>query len=346
MDKIKWAIVGTGLIAGRFSEGLQLVADAERTAIVSRRQETAHAFAERYGFQASYDDFGTMLAQARPDIVYVAVPNDLHIGYVMQALAAGVPVLCEKPMADNLPQLQLMRQEAKRQDRFLMEGMWSRCFPAVRQVREWIASGEIGRVLNVRAFFDIRPDRTDWQLWKAGIEHAGGALRDVGIYALALAFTGFPEYPERAFSSFISNGEVDEHCDIMLQYRDGGTSMLSASFDRVSDHAAEIVGEKGRITLGPVFWKPTTAVLIREAGSDGQADADGNTLVFEQPFAATGFQFEIMRVQECLRQGLRECPDFTLQESEDICRLIDSLRRDWGIVYASDPNVSTIISPN
>lgn len=337
MEKIRWAIAGPGMIAGRFCEGLELVPDAVRAAVCSRQIGTARRFAEHWGFASAYDDFGTMLAEARPDIVYIAVPNDIHIGYVLQALDAGVHVLCEKPMADNLPQLQQMLARAAARDRFLMEGMWTRCFPAVRQAREWIARGEIGKVLNVRAFFDICPNRSDWQLWKAGIEHAGGALRDVGIYALAMAFAGFPDEPERVYSSFISNGEVDEHCDLMLKYANGGTSMLSASFDRVSSHVAEFVGDKGRITLGPVFWKPTTATMIREApvSLSRAADLEG-AVVFEEPYAATGFQFEIMRVQECLRQGLRESPDFTWRESESICRVIDGLRREWGIVYASD----------
>ncbi|MGI6299118.1 MAG: Gfo/Idh/MocA family protein [Saccharofermentanales bacterium] len=334
MDKIKWGIVSTGMIASRFAESMRLVPDAEKTAVVSRKLERATEFAKKYGFRESYDDFTTMLNQAKPDIVYVAVPNDLHFEYVMQALEAGVHVLCEKPMADNLPQLQLMYNKAKEKNLFLMEGMWSRCFPAIRTVREWIRKGEIGRVLHVRAFFDIKPDRNNWQPWKAGIKHAAGAIRDVGIYSLAMAFIGFPEYPANVFSSHLMNGEVDEHSSLLLTYADGGSCQLSASFDRVSDHSAEIVGETGRIHIGPHFWKPSKAVLISEP-SEG-LPTDKSKYQFEEPYPEFGFQYEIARVQECLREGLLECPDFTRRESEDICRLIDQLRQEWGIVYASD----------
>ncbi len=338
MAKYKWAIVGTGIIAGRFAESMRLVPDAEGTAIVSRKPEKAAEFAEKHGIRSSYASFSTMLAEARPDIVYIAVPNDLHFAYVMQALNAGVHVLCEKPLADNLPQLQLMYKKAEEKNCFLMEGMWTRCFPAIRTAREWIRNGEIGRVLHVRAFFDLKPAPGHMQAWKFGVNHAAGALRHVGIYSLAMAFIGFPDYPEYVYSSCLKNDEVDLHSSLLLTYADGGSCQLSGSLDRVSNHSAEIIGETGRIVVGPHFWQPSKALLISEP-SEG-LPTDQAKFQFDQPYDDFGFQFEIARVQECLRAGLLECPDFTWRESEDICRLIDQLRQDWGIVYASDHTFS------
>jgi len=327
MKDIKWAIVGTGHIADSFAKGMQLVPDAVRSAVVSRHDDTAANFARKHGFLSSFSDFSKMLQTEHPDIVYIAVPNDLHFSYVMDALDAGVHVLCEKPMADNLPQLRAMLEKARDQRLFLMEGMWTRCFPAVHQMRQWIASGAIGRVMTVRTFFDINPDRASWQLWKAGLDHAGGALRDIGIYCLAMAMIGFPVPPQKVLSSFISNGEVDIRCDLLLQYADGGTAMLGAAFDRVSDHKAVIIGETGRIELGPEFWHPSSAVLIKN---------DGSTTTFSEPYEATGFQYEIRRVHDSLNAGQLECQDFTWNESIQICALIDQLRREWNIVYRSD----------
>ena len=99
-------------------------------------------------------------------------------------------------MVDNRRQLDAVLAKAREKDVFLMEGMWTRCFPAVRQARSWIAEGKIGKPLTVKSGFDIKPDVSDWQPWKGGISHAGGALRDVGIYALAMAQMVFPESPK------------------------------------------------------------------------------------------------------------------------------------------------------
>lgn len=329
MENVKWAVVGTGYIADRFVKGMLCVPDAQLTAVVSRSAETAALFARKYGFRSSYADYQQMLQKERPDIVYIAVPNDCHFKYVMEALDAGVHVLCEKPMADHANQLQIMLQKAKSMNLFLMEGMWTRCFPAVHQMRQWIAAGEIGRILTVRTYFDINPDRADWQLWKAGIEHAGGALRDIGIYSLAMAMIGFPEFPQKICSSFVSNGEVDIRCDLFLQYADSGTAMLGAAFDRISDHKSTIIGEKGQIEIGPEFWHPSKAVLTKN---------DGSTTIFDESYEATGFQFEIRQVQDCLRAQLKECPDFTWNDSIQICTLIDQLRHEWNIYYRSEIN--------
>ena len=84
-----------------------------------------------------------MLRNARPDIVYIAIPNDCHFSYIMTVLEAGIPVLSEKPMVDNRRQLDAVLAKAREKDVFLMEGMWTRCFPAVRQARSWIAEGKI-----------------------------------------------------------------------------------------------------------------------------------------------------------------------------------------------------------
>ena len=205
MERIRWAIVGTGYIANQFAQGLMLVKDAQAVAVVSRNAKKAKEYADLYHVEASYVDYHRMLAEAKPDIVYVAVPNDCHVDYIIPALQAGVHVLSEKPMADNSAQLKLILDKAREKGLFVMEGMWTRSFPAVRQVRQWIKEGKIGKPLAVHAHFDIQPEYDHWQVWKAGIAHTAGALRDVGIYALAMAYFVFPEEPVKVYSNMVKN---------------------------------------------------------------------------------------------------------------------------------------------
>ena len=211
-----------------------------------------------------------------------------------------------------------------------MEGMWTRCFPAVRKAAEWIREGKIGEPLSVRSGFDIKPDAGDWQPWKGGIRHAGGALRDVGIYALAMAYMVFPDGPETVYSVMKSNGEVDESFHMMMAYEDGKTAFLSGAFNQISDHWTEIIGDKGRIVIGPEFWHPKTAVLTWN---------DGTEETFQKDYPASGFQYEIQTVQECLKKGQKECPYFTLDESGKISDMIEKTRKEWGIIYQSDEEV-------
>lgn len=327
MKQIKWAIVGTGYIANNFASGMQVVKDAVLAAVVSRNENSGKTFAEKYGCSKVYTDLDKMLKSEDIDIVYVAIPNDCHYSYIMKILDAGVSVLSEKPIVDNRKQLNDILDKAKTKNLFLMEGMWTRCFPAVRQTREWIESGRIGAPRTVRSGFDIKPDADNWQTWKGGIRHAGGALRDVGIYALAMAYMVFPDDPVKVYSNVKLNGEVDESCQMMLLYEDGKSAFVSGAFNQVCTPDTEIVGEKGRIIIGPEFWHPTTSTLILN---------DGTTEVFEEKYSATGFQYEIQQVQRCLREGKLECQDFTWKETEKIADLIEKTRKEWGIIYESD----------
>ena len=167
MKQVKWAVVGTGYIANEFAKGMHEVEDAVLAAVVSRSIVSGRAFAQKYGCVQVYTDFEGMLEQEEIDVVYIAIPNDCHYAYIMAALDRGIPVLSEKPMVDNLRQLDDVFRKAEEKQVFVMEGMWTRCFPAVIEARNWIEKGRIGKPLAVHASFDIKPDIDDWQPWKA-----------------------------------------------------------------------------------------------------------------------------------------------------------------------------------
>ena len=268
-----------------------------------------------------------MLDTEKIDIVYLAIPNSCHFEYIMEILERGIPVLSEKPMVDNGKQLTQVLNKAKEKNTFLMEGMWTRCFPAVIHTRNWIKEERIGKPLTVRAGFDIKPDIDDWQPWKAGIKYAAGALRDVGIYSLGMAYLVFPEGPQKIYSNMKSNGEVDECFQMLLTYSEGRAAILSGAFNQIGNAEVEIVGEEGRILIGPEFWHPTTAKLILN---------NGKKECFSEEYCETGFQYEIQEVMKCLEQGKKECPHFTWKESIAIGELIEKTRKEWGILYASD----------
>ena len=327
MQKTKWAIVGTGYIANQFATGMQVVEDADLVAVVSRKEETAKTFAEKYGAKTVYTDYDKMLNEEAIDAVYIGIPNDCHYEYIMKALDKKIPVLSEKPMVDCGWQLENVLNKAVENDTFLMEGMWTRCFPVVRKVREWIAEGKIGEVHSVRASFDFKANMNDWQPWKGGIRHAGGALRDVGIYSLAMAYMVFPEGPVQVASAMESNGEVDESCHLLLIYEGGKAAFVSGAFNQSSTPEVEIVGDKGRIIIGPEMWHPRKAELIYN---------DGTKELTEDDYPASGFQYEIQAVQECLKNGEKDCKHFTHEESRKIGGLIEETRKVWGIVYAAD----------
>lgn len=325
--EFRWGVIGTGFIAGQFAQGMREEPQSCICAVTSRSREHGEVYAKTYGVPAVYTDAETMIREEHPDVVYLAVPNDCHYDYIMKLLDLGVPVLSEKPIVDNMRQHEEVFAKADEKGLFLMEGMWTRCFPAVRMARKWISGGLIGAPLTVKSFFDIAPPADDWQIWKAGIRHSGGSLRDVGIYAIAMANLVFPGKPVSVHSVMQSNGEVDEAFRMLIDYGEGRSALAGGAFNQVTDPETEIAGTKGSITIGPEFWHPKKAVFTGK---------DGRTMSFEDNYRATGFQYEIHAVTEALAAGKKEVPYYTREESRLISQLIEDTRKQWGILYQAD----------
>ena len=114
---------------------------------------------------------------------------------------------------------------------------------------------------------------------------------------------------------------------MLMDYGEGQVALVGGAFDQDSGWEVEIVGETGSIRIGPEFWHPTTAALATYAGERE---------TFTEDYPATGFQFEIRAVQDCLRKGLAECPDYTWADMTRVTDIIEAARKAHGIVYPAD----------
>lgn len=327
MKTIRWGIRGTGYIANQFAQGMQEVENSELVAVASRKLDTAKKFAAQYAIPEVFDDLGEMLEKTQIDILYLATPNNFHHAEILQVLEAGIPVLSEKPMVDNAEQLTEVKAKAEEKDLFLMEGMWSRFFPVMKKAAEWVAQGKIGEVVNVKADFSYQMDPEKDQPWKATLKNNAGALRDVGIYSIAFADLFFQAEPKKMMYSLLFNGEVDDRIHLFLEYGAGKAAFLSAAFTHHGSSTAEIVGTEGSIQVGPEFWRPSTAKLIRKLEVIEE---------FQQEYPATGFQFEIEEVANCLRKGLKQSKFYSWADTERIAEIIEKVRKDANIIYDSD----------
>ena len=150
---IRWGIVGTGLIAHHFANGLKTVDDADLIAIASRSQESADKFAGEFDVPHTHIGVEQLVANPDVDVIYIGTPHINHFSDTMACLDAGKAVLCEKPFTMNAAELEQLIARAREKNVFLMEAMWSRFFPAMVKVRELISSGAIAN----RSRFGLRP---------------------------------------------------------------------------------------------------------------------------------------------------------------------------------------------
>ncbi len=311
----KWGIIGAGKISEKFAEGLKSSPKAECYAVASRDKEKAEAFASRYGFRKAYGSYEAMLNDPDVDIVYIATPNNLHYSNTIAALSAGKNVLCEKPFALNSQELAEMIKLARSKKLFLMEALWSRFLPSVIKVKELIESEQLGKAHVVQADFGfISEYNPEGRLFNPSL--GGGSLLDIGIYPVFLSLFLFG-YPDNISAlSIKSPSGTDNTNGILFSYKDGKVSSLMSSFAVNLDTEARIFCDKGKITLNRMFHCPTS-VTVSEGNS---------TQKFPIDFSGNGYNYEADEVMRCLDLGLTESPDWNLNSSIELMKLLDEIR--------------------
>ncbi len=332
MKTFRWGLLGAGVILDRWLKGFRQVENAEIAGIASRTRETAERQAARYGISdaMTYDE---LLERKDIDVMYIPVPHPAHKELAVRAMEAGFPVLVEKPAGVNAAEWDEMTACAKANGVFLMEAVWTACFPAMRRILDEIHAGTIGEVRNVEAAFTFRiPD--DYQGRLTDPMSAGGALLDVGVYNLHFAQMVYGCSPVR-WASLASVGtdgmclQVDEQAAYIGQYENGALSVLTSAIRTDWPDTAMICGTKGFIRV-PVFWKPAEFEIC--------CGGDSRTVSMPVPQNVSGiedegYQFEIRHVQECLSRGLKESPLVPQSVTKEVLIQCDTLRNQWGLKF-------------
>ncbi|MEO3819311.1 Gfo/Idh/MocA family oxidoreductase [Plantactinospora sp. B24E8] len=323
---IRWGILGTGWMAGRFVEDLATLPDAEVVAVGSRTPAGADRFATRYAVPYAHESWANLVADDRVDVVYVATPHATHHDAVRLALDAGRAVLCEKPFTLNAGQAVDLVSRARADNLFLMEAMWLRCVPAIRRLVELVGDGAIGVPRMVQADFGlVGPVDPAHRLRDPAL--GGGALLDLGVYPVTLAHLLFGEPTSIGALGTLTPYGVDESTGMLLGYPDGALASLNCSIVADTPWTAAVCGSAGRIELGRGFFRPSTFTVHRD-GVVAQT--------VEVPYAGEGFVHEAVEVMRCLRAGLTESPLVTLADTVAVLRILDAVRSRIGVRYPAD----------
>jgi predicted dehydrogenase len=326
MSKIRWGILGTGRIAGVFAEGLRSAEGAELVAVGSRTSAAAEAFAQRFGAARSHGSYAALAEDAEVDAIYVATPHTLHKENTLLCLAAGKPVLCEKPFAINADEAVQMIAAARERRVFLMEAMWTRFLPHIARVRELIAAGAIGELRLLKADFCFRTGfNPGGRLFDPAL--GGGGLLDVGIYPVSLASLLLGTPSQVAALAELGATGVDEQSAVLLSHPGGQLAVLTCAIRTSSPNGATILGTDGHIRIEPEWWRPTRVILARAGQPEETIDV---------PAAGNGYNYEAEEVGRCVRAGKIESDVMPLDETLAIMRTLDQVRAQWGLRYPSE----------
>jgi len=321
---MRWGIVGHGGIVPTFLEAARGVGH-EVVAVVGRAAPKVTVFADDHRIGASSCDLGDLVGEV--DAVYVATPHSSHRDISVALLEAGVPVLCEKPMAVNAYQVRQMVELSQLSGAFLMEAMWTRHLPVMAACRKWIEEGRLGDIQMVEANFGFNaPYDPNGRLWVR--ESAGGSLLDVGIYALTLAELVFQSQPlSFDAEAELSSDGVDVRLSVTAEYPNGGLAKLNSAINTDLGVDGRIVGSKGNVDI-PRFWRAEQMTLTTVEGE--KVDE------VHVPHRVNGFEYQITEVARCLEAEMMESPIVPGSWSLAMAVLMDEIRSRVGVVYPCD----------
>jgi predicted dehydrogenase len=323
-NTVRWGVLATGGMAARFVEDLSAMPDAEVVAVASRTEASAKTFADRFGIPRAYGDWASLAADEDVDVVYVATPHSAHRAAAGLCLAAGKPVLCEKPFTLNAAEAAELVELARLHGTFLMEAMWMYCHPAVRRIAELVREGAIGDVRTVQADFGLAgPFAPDHRLRDPAL--GGGALLDLGVYPVAFALLLLGE-PERVQADALLSPEgVDLNTGMLLGWPDkGATALLSCSITAGTPVTASVTGTAGRIDVPDGFFFPERFVLHRDGKDPEEFLFDGRR---------DSLHHEAAEVMRAVRAGEKESPLVPLEGTLAVMRTLDAVRERIGVRF-------------
>ncbi len=320
---IRWGILGTGSIAHKFATGLADLPDTELAAVGSRREETAHAFAEHFGIPRRHSSYQALADDPEVDVIYISTPHPFHLENTLLCLGAGRAVLCEKPFAMNAAEARRAVDFARERGLFLMEAMWTRFLPHMVRLGALVAEGAIGepRMLQASIGF-LRDSNPQGRLFDPDL--GGGALLDLGVYAVALAHMLFGPPSEVAGFANLGSTGVDEEAALVLHHAGGRLSTLATAISLDTPREATLIGTEGWIQLHHRWWGPSNFTLHR-GGEEPK--------FFDIPCPLNGYNYQALAVNEHLRAGELESDIMPLDDTLAIAETMDRARELWGLRY-------------
>lgn len=325
-EHLRWGILGTGWIARQMTADLK-IHGSPVTAVGSRTQANADAFAAEFGIPSSHGSYEALVADPEIDVVYVATPHPSHVRDATMALEAGKHVLLEKPYTINAAEARAVADLARERGLVVLEAMWTRWMPHMIRLREIIAAGTLGDVRTIIVDHNQRLSQDPaHRIQDPAL--GGGALLDLGIYPVSFAWDVFgAPRTIHAISSPTATG-VDRQTAMLFGYADGQQAVLQTASDTQGPNTAAIIGTAARVEIDPVWYIPTTMRVI---------DPDDNVIEeFDGRVDGRGMQFQAAEIERIVASGALEGDILPPSESIAIMGTLDEIRAQIGLRYPSE----------
>ncbi|MDD4080150.1 MAG: Gfo/Idh/MocA family oxidoreductase [Eubacteriales bacterium] len=263
--KINYGILGYARIArDKVIPGILEARNANLYAVASTNDTRRKQAMDTYPFEKSYDSYQALLDDNRVDAVYIPLPNSMHKEWAIKAARAGKHILCEKPLALSLEDVDQMTAAARENKVLLMEAFMYRFTTRTQKVKELLGEGIIGEIRHINSTFRfLLEDLSDIRL---NAELGGGSLWDVGCYPVNFLGMLMGEEPTDVSALKVARQEVDDSLSAVLRYRNGAIATVNSGLNSQSCMFTEINGTGGTLLIRDTFDDTTTPILLVKDG--------------------------------------------------------------------------------
>ncbi len=325
MEKIiNWAVLGTGVIANEMAQALQKMGKS-LYAVGNRTHAKAVDFAAKYGISKVYDCIDDMFEDENVDIIYITSPHNTHFEFMKKALMHGKHLFVEKSITLNSRELNEMIQLADEKHLILAEAMTIWHMPIYKKLWKLIEDGDLGKVQMITMNFGSFKEY-DMNNRFFNMNLAGGALLDIGVYALSVVRSFMQEKPEEILSQWLpSPTGSDEQATILLKNSLGQMATVALSMHSKQPKRAMISCEKGYIEIMEYPRAQRATITDAETGKRTQIEC-GST--------QDALYYEMTDMEEAIRS--RDTSNLYLSYTKDVMDIMTKLRKTWGMKYPDE----------
>lgn len=321
--ELNWAILGTGVVANEMATALKKTGRPIYS-VGNRTQEKAVSFAQKYGIKKVYNDFHEMFSDEDVDIIYITTPHNTHIEFMLEAIPNGKHILCEKSITLNNNELERASSLARKHNVVLAEAMTIYHMPLYKRLKELITSNALGEVRMIQMNFGSYKEY-DMANRFFNKNLAGGALLDIGVYALSFVRWFMEKIPNQVLSQvkYAPTG-VDEQAGILLMNEEGQMATIALTLHSKQPKRGMVSCDKGYIEIMEYPRAEKAVITYTETG--------------EQEVIALGNREDALFYEmEDMEKAVRGEESITcLEYTKDVMKIMTKIREEWGLVYPEE----------
>jgi D-xylose 1-dehydrogenase (NADP+, D-xylono-1,5-lactone-forming) len=253
---LNWGLLSTARISRALLPPLRASKRNQLLAVGSRSKDAADSYAREGKIQRAYGSYEELLADPEIDVIYNPLPNHLHAEWTIRAVEAGKHVLCEKPLALSVDEVDAVRAAARKHGRVVAEAFMYRHHPQTLKVQELVKSGSLGTPKLVRGSFSfVLSDQGNVRLKP---EYGGGSIWDIGCYPISYARSVLGEEPLEVFGWQVTGlTGIDDTFVGQMRFDRNVLMQFDSSFVIPFHAFMELVGSEGTLNV-PHPFKPET----------------------------------------------------------------------------------------